>query len=117
MNPDVQEVFDSMKLASKHLQDATARLKEVQAGAVMAAHSAEVAWDQAFLDAEGTEQTRKSIANLASKDLRLEAEGQKAQVRMLKNDVQAWSSILSGLQTTMSALKEETRFARVGPQY
>jgi hypothetical protein len=117
VNPDVQEVFEDMKLASRHLQDATERLKEVQAGAVIAAHNAEVAWDEAFLSAEGTEQTRKSIANIASKDLRLEAEGQKAQVRMIRNDVQAWSSILSGLQTTMSALKEESRFARTGPNY
>lgn len=111
------EIHEDMKVAGEHLRGAIAELETVSAQAVGAGHEAELAWDQAFIEAEGSEQHRKSIANIATQELRLQADGLKAREKTVKQSINAWRSILSSLQSAAAALREEMRFDRTGPNF
>lgn len=112
-----QDIYEDMKLAGDSLRKAISDLETVSARHVLADHAAELAWDEAYLNAEGSEQTKKSTANLATQELRREAKGLKAREMTVKQSIRAWQSILSSLQSAASAFREEAKLARSGPDF
>lgn len=106
------EIYQDMKTAGEHLRRAIDELETVSAHAVLAEDAAELAWDEAYLAAEGSEQSKKSQANVATRDLRREAKGLKARTMTVKQSIRAWQSILSSLQSAASAFREEAKLVR-----
>lgn len=106
------EIYEDMKTAGEHLRKAIDELERVSAQAVLREHAAELAWDEAYLNAEGSEQTRKSTANLKTQEERLESKGLKARETTVKQSIRAWQSILSSLQSAASAFREEAKLVR-----
>lgn len=105
-------IYEDMKTAGAELRKAIDSLAGASAQAVVAEHKFQIAWDEAFVAAEGSEQNRKSLANIATAELREQSNGLKAQERIVKQSINAWQSILSSLQSLATAYREEAKFAR-----
>lgn len=114
MNTDTRATLDQLRDAAANLRDALNELGTLTHAAVRAKIEAENAWDEAYLTAEGTEQHRKSFANVKTKDLRTVAAGAKASEDLCKQQIRSFQSLLNGWQSIASAQREEAKFARTG---
>lgn len=95
--------------AGHNLQNAIAEVREASAEYVRVKHDFQTSWDRAFLEAQGTEQTRKSTANVLTAeksrlhDLALERK------RNARLQVDAYQSIVSAYQTIGATARAEMK--------
>lgn len=100
--------------AGRELRAAIEEASQASADYVRTKHEYQVAWDGAFLDAEGTEQTRKSIANLATAEASKTHDLALERKRIARLQVDSWQSIVSAYQSIGATAREEMRFTRTG---
>ena len=113
----MSEVIDSASLrrdlmdAGHKLQAAIDEAREASVEYVRVKYEKELAWDKAFLAADGTEQTKKSKANIATAELTRIHDLALERKRNAKLQVEAFQAIVSALQTVGSTARAEMRLA------
>lgn len=100
--------------AGRELRAAIEEASTASADYVRTKHEYQIAWDGAFLEAEGTEQTRKSTANLITAELSHAHDLALEQKRLARLRVDSWQSIVSAYQSIGATAREEMRFTRTG---
>ena len=103
---------DEILDAGRKLRAAVDAYRTASANYVRIKHEQAVAWDTAFLDAKGTEQTKKSLANLATAQQTLEHEQALEAKRAARLEMEAWQSMVSAYQSIAAATREEMRLSR-----
>jgi len=102
--------------AGHNLQKAITTAREAAAHYVRTKHDFGTAWDAAFLASDGTEQTRKSKANLATQELsRLHDEALERK-RFTRLEAEAMQSIVSAYQSIAATARQEMRWSQTGPE-
>lgn len=116
----MSEVIDSASLrsdliqAGHDLQDAIQTLRETATAYVAAKYRYQTAWDTAYLAAEGTDQARKSTANLATSELARVMDEALETKRNARVQVEAYQGIVSAIQTVGATARAEMKLAGYG---
>lgn len=100
--------------AGRNLQRAIDTARETSVEYVRTKHEYQYAWDRAFLDADGTEQAKKSQANVATYELSKLADLALEQKRNARLQVDAYQSIVSAYQSVAATARAEARFVQTG---
>lgn len=93
------------------LRSAIDTARETSAEYVRLKHEYQLAWDNAFLAAVGTEQTKKSTANVKTADLAKLSDLALEKKRIARLEVDAFQSIVSAYQTIGATARAEMRLA------
>lgn len=95
--------------AGRDLQDAIDEARQASAAYVRVKHEFDLAFHQALLKAEGTDQTRKSIATVETIEQSQAHDEALERKRIAKLQVEAYQSIVSAIQTIGSTARAEMR--------
>lgn len=104
LNRDLIEAGRSLRAAIEEASQASAEY-------VRTKHSFQLAWDKAFLAAEGTEQTKKSTANIETYELSKLHDLALERKRIARLQVDAWESMVSAFQSISATARAEMRMA------
>lgn len=105
LRAEILEAGHSLRAAMEASRDASVEYVRLK-------HDYQEAWDSAFLNAEGTEQTRKSVANLLTADADRAQDEALERKRAAKLEAESWQSIVSAYQSIAATAREEMRLAR-----
>ena len=100
--------------AGHKLQDAIEAARQASVAYVRAKHEYQRAWDLAFLEAEGTEQARKSQANLATSEMEWKHDEALELKRFTKLEAESMQSIVSAYQSIAATARQEMKWAQTG---
>lgn len=95
--------------AGHSLRSAIEEASAASAEYVRAKHTYQLAWDKAFLAADGTEQTKKSTANVETYELSKLHDLALERKRNARLQVDSWQSIVSAYQTIGATARAEMR--------